>query len=121
MTDEMRRAAKSLRADMSLPEMLVWTRLKQRQPGKPVFRRQYPIGPYVADFYCSKARLVIEIDGMAHDIGDRPERDIMRDKWLKYKGLEVYRIAARDVLADPEEAVEGIIIVTLNRLKLFMP
>ncbi|MDC7675858.1 endonuclease domain-containing protein [Asticcacaulis machinosus] len=121
MTNDMRCAAKALRADMSLPEMLVWTRLKQRIIGRPVFRRQYPIGPYVADFYCSRARLVIEIDGMAHDIGDRPERDIIRDKWLRDKGLEVYRIQATDVLANPVEVVEGIIVVTLNRLKLFTP
>ncbi|WAC47890.1 endonuclease domain-containing protein [Asticcacaulis sp. SL142] len=89
MTDDTRSFAKTLRADMSLPEMLIWTRLKRRQAGKPVFRRQYPIGPCVADFYCSKARLVIEIDGMAHDVGDRPERDIQRDQWLREKGLEV--------------------------------
>ncbi|WAC49714.1 DUF559 domain-containing protein [Asticcacaulis sp. SL142] len=84
MTDDVRRVAKALRAEMSLPEMLMW-------------------------------------DGMAHDIGDRPERDIQRDKWLNNKGLEVYRVAARDVLADPEEAVEGIVIVTLNRLNLLAP
>jgi very-short-patch-repair endonuclease len=119
MNGDTRSFAKTLRADMSLPEMLIWTLLKHRQSDKPVFRRQYPIGAYVADFYCSKARLIIEIDGMAHDIGDRPERDIFRDQWLREKGLEVYRISAKDVLSDPDEAVEGMLIVALERLKLF--
>jgi very-short-patch-repair endonuclease len=41
----------------------------------PVFRRQHPIGRYVLDFYCAGARLAVEIDGLSHDLGDRPQRD----------------------------------------------
>jgi len=57
---------------MSVPEARLWNRLRWREPGKPIFRRQHPIGPYVVDFYCAKANLAVEIDGMSHDMGDRP-------------------------------------------------
>jgi very-short-patch-repair endonuclease len=61
--------------------------LRERAPGKPVFRRQHPIGPYVLDFYCATARLAIEIDGASHEFGDRPERDERRHVWLKQHGI----------------------------------
>ena len=54
---------------------------------QPVFRRQHPIGPYVIDFYCAKAWLAIEIDGMSHDMGDRPYSDAQRDAWLRERGV----------------------------------
>jgi very-short-patch-repair endonuclease len=53
----------------------------------PVFRRQHPIGRYVLDFYCAEARLAVEIDGMSHDLGDRPRHDANRDAWLNARGL----------------------------------
>ena len=75
----------------------------------PVFRRQHPIGPYVLDFYCAKARLAVEIDGMSHDMGDRPERDTRRDAWLKAQGVTVMRIAAGEAMARIDEAADGIV------------
>jgi very-short-patch-repair endonuclease len=58
----------------------------ERTPGT-VFRRQHPIGRYVLDFYCAEARLAVEIDGLSHDLGDWPQRDISRDAWLSAHGL----------------------------------
>jgi very-short-patch-repair endonuclease len=55
--------AKALRKALSPPEVLLWTRLRDRQPGRPTFRRRHPIGPYIADLHNAKARLVVEIDG----------------------------------------------------------
>ena len=66
------RTARRLRRALSAPEARLWSRLRERAPGRPVFRRQHPIGPYVLDFYCAKARLAVEIDGASHDMGDRP-------------------------------------------------
>jgi very-short-patch-repair endonuclease len=60
------RNARRLRQDMSLPEVLLWARLRHRQPGVPRCRRQHPIGPYVLDFYFSEAKLAIEVDGYSH-------------------------------------------------------
>jgi very-short-patch-repair endonuclease len=96
-TDKAYKAARRLRKQMSLPEVLLWRLLRKASP--PI-RRQHPVGSYVLDFYCPAAKLIIEVDGFAHDTGDRPGRDEARDAWLRAQGLRVERIAARDVLRD---------------------
>ncbi|WP_411287690.1 endonuclease domain-containing protein [Phenylobacterium sp.] len=101
--------ARSLRGRLSLPELLLWVRLRKRSPGRPRFRRQHPVGPYILDFYCSEARLCVEVDGASHSMGDRPQRDIARDSWLSSQGIKVMRYAASSVLEDPEEVVEWIL------------
>ena len=78
--------------------------MRERAPGRPVFRRQHPIGPYVLDFYCAKARLAIEIDGASHEFGDRPQRDERRDAWLKEHGITVVHIPA----AELQHQIDGI-------------
>src|ERR1700744_3170332 len=83
--------ARHLRREMSPPEARLWKNLRQRVPGQPVFRRQHPIGPYVLDFFCAKARLAVEIDGLAHDMADRPKRDLVRESWLTNLGITVLR------------------------------
>ena len=93
--------ARRLRKHMSLPEVMLWRELRGRDPGKPVFRRQHPLGPFVLDFYCPSAQLCIEIDGEDHYLGDRPQRDARRDGYLRSLGLRVLRLPAIDVLADP--------------------
>ncbi len=101
--------ARRLRRSLSPPEARLWSRLRARAPGMPAFRRQHPIGPYVLDFYCAKARLAVEIDGMSHDMADRPERDTRRDAWLKAQGVTVVRIAAGEAMARIDETVDGIV------------
>ena len=96
--------ARQLRQSMSLPEVLLWRELRKRPKGLK-FRRQHPSGPYVADFYCHDARLIIEIDGEAHDRGERPIRDIERDKWFEARRFCVLRIPAHEVLSDLDAVV----------------
>jgi len=84
---------------MSLPERMLWRELRQR-PGGLKFRKQHPIGSYVVDFCCLTARLVVEIDGEVHNMGDRPMRDLIRSKFLEDSGFRVLRVSARRVLAD---------------------
>ncbi len=93
---------------MTLPEAMLWQRLRGNRIGVKV-RRQHPIGPYVADFFVREAGLIIEIDGEAHDRGDRPQRDRVRDAYLGGKGCRVLRVLASDVLKDVEIVVEGIV------------
>jgi very-short-patch-repair endonuclease len=107
--------AQRLRRKLSPPEARLWKRLRARRPGQPVFRRQHPIGPYVLDFYCAKAGLGIEIDGISHTMGDRPERDERRDIWLKKHGVTVLRIPAVD-LRDADEASDAIVRLTMEML-----
>jgi very-short-patch-repair endonuclease len=100
--------ARALRQEMSLPEVLLWNLLR-KSPDGVHFRRQERHGKYVLDFYCAKAKVCIEIDGIAHDMGDRPERDELRDAWLHEKGIEVLRIPATDVLKSPEDVAEALV------------
>jgi very-short-patch-repair endonuclease len=101
--------ARALRRALSPPEVLLWSRLRERAPGKPVFRRQHLIGPYVLDFYCAKARLAIELDGMSHDMGDRPRRDLRRDAWLQARGITVLRIPVVDLTRGIDEVADAIV------------
>lgn len=107
--------AKRLRRELSLPETLLWVRLRRRDPDRPAFRRQHPVGPYVLDFYCAQARLCVEVDGWAHGTEDRPQRDARRDAYLRSLGVEVLRIAAADVLRDPDAVAYGLIRVAGER------
>lgn len=108
------RRARHLRRTMSLPEVLLWQRLKGSPDGV-AFRKQHPVGTYVLDFYCATAKTGIEVDGIAHDMGDRPQRDARRDLWLAAQGIEVVRIAAAEVLADPDSVAEGVIALCGKR------
>ena len=112
--------ARKLRKEMSLPEVLLW-RLLRGQPQGVKFRRQHPSGRIGMDFYCSDARLVIEIDGISHDMGDRPARDPRRDAWLRSKGIDTVRIAAADMLKDAAAVADGIVRLALSRLPLHHP
>jgi very-short-patch-repair endonuclease len=98
---------------MSPPEVLLWVRLRALRGDGPTFRRQHPIGPYIADFYCAAARLVIEVDGAEHTELDRIVRDERRDAYLKGQGYRVVRIPAVDVMRDPDETAQGIVEAAL--------
>jgi very-short-patch-repair endonuclease len=102
-----------MRADMSPPEVLLWTRLKLLRGELPRFRRQHPIGPYVADFCCAAAKLVIEIDGAAHTDDGQIAHDQRRDAYLQEMGYSVLRIPAGDVLCDVDDVVQGIVQAAL--------
>jgi very-short-patch-repair endonuclease len=98
--------ARAQRKTPSLPEGLLWRELRGRAGGLK-FRRQHPVGRYVLDFYCAAAKCGFEIDGLAHDMGDRPMRDEARDGWFVEQGIKVMRIPAREVLADPARVAES--------------
>ena len=101
--------ARGLRREMSLPEGMLWQLLRQRPDGFK-FRRQHPIGSCVVDFYCPASRLVIEVDGESHSMGDRPERDAMRDQWLTSQGMRVLRFVATDVIRDRQSVISAILL-----------
>ena len=110
------RRAKQLRQAMSLPEVLLWRELRRSELR---FRKQHPAGPFVLDFFCARANLAIEIDGIAHDMGDRPERDLARGAWLAERRIDTVRIAAKDVLRDPTAAAEAVDAMVRERLERF--
>ena len=108
--------ARHLRRNLSVPEARLWMRLRQRTPGKPTFRRQHPIGPYVLDFYCPAARLAVELDGIGHDMGDRPQQDVQRDVWLKSRGVTVIRIPVSELPRDMDDAADAIVRMATEML-----
>ena len=107
-------AARRERKQLSLPEGLLWRELR-RQPAGEKMRRQHPVGPYVIDFYCAQAKTGFEVDGIAHDMGDRPARDEHRAEWLAGQGILLVRIPASDVLADPVAVASAIVALCLER------
>ena len=107
------RRAKELRRTLSPPEALLWTRLRSLRGQGPTFRRRHPIGPYIADFYCSAAKLVIEVDGAGHTEDREIERDRRRDEYMARLGYRVVRIPAVDVLRNVEDVAQGLVEVAL--------
>jgi very-short-patch-repair endonuclease len=101
--------ARQLRRTMTLPEVLLWSVLRTR-PDNFKFRRQHPAGPFIADFYCDAAQLIIEIDGVAHSMGRQPEHDEQRDAYFARIGIQTLRISAEDVLKD----LDGVLLRILN-------
>jgi very-short-patch-repair endonuclease len=114
------RNASKLRRKMTLPEVILWHWLRQRPDGLK-FRRQHPTGPYVLDFFCSDARLAIEVDGEAHSRGDRPRRDASRDAWLRSAGIETLRIPAFELLNDADAVLLWVLTEAKARLPLHHP
>jgi very-short-patch-repair endonuclease len=107
--------ARKLRREMSLPEVLLWQQLRQR-PQNLNFRKQQAAVDVVGDFYCHKARLIVEVDGEAHNTGDQPEYDMKRDQWFAKRGILVLRIPAKFILSDMENALATIITAATERL-----
>jgi len=107
--------ARKLRKTMTLPEVLLWRLLRQRPHGLK-FRAQHPTGDYTLDFYCSDARLAIEIDGRFHDRPDQVEHDRKRDEWAKGHGIDTLRVPASEVLTDVDRAAEAIVEYARARL-----
>lgn len=89
---------------MTPPETAPWKFLRVRDERSPAFRRQHPVGPYILDFFCAPAGLVVEIDGYSHCV----EGAEAHDAWLRSQGLDVMRIAAVSVMADPPAVADGL-------------
>jgi very-short-patch-repair endonuclease len=106
--------ARRLRTTMSDGEMRLWHRLRRYRTYGLAFRRQSPIGPYVADFECRKAKLIIEVDGSEHR--DQQEHDAKRDACLYAQGYEVLRFWANDVLQNTDNVMDQVITVAKQRM-----
>jgi very-short-patch-repair endonuclease len=99
--------AKSLRGNLTEAEQCLWTRLRLKHLGY-AFYRQKPIGDYIVDFYCPKARLVVEVDGGQHFTVDKASNDRVRDEYLRSLGLTVLRFSNSKVVKNTDNVVEKI-------------
>jgi very-short-patch-repair endonuclease len=93
---------------MTEGERKLWTLLRRKKLSGFRFRRQATIGPYIADFFCARAKLIIELDGEPHSDEIRMRRDASRTKWLEAHGCRVIRFWNIDVFKHPEEVIEAI-------------
>ena len=103
--------ARNLRRTMTDAERALWSRLKGAQLGVS-FRRQHPIGLYIADFAAPSVGLIIEVDGGQHAT-NRKASDEARDSWLQEKGYRVMRFWNTEIL----ENVDGVLAVILSALE----
>jgi len=103
-----RKTARRLRASSTAAEVLLWRELRKFETKGTHFRRQVPIGPYVADFACMASRLVIEVDGSQH--GEKPNRsrDERRTRWLESEGYRVLRFWNNDFARNPAGVLDVI-------------
>jgi len=98
--------ARKLRNNATLSEVLLWNELKGRKMLSYQFMRQKPIGNYIVDFYCSRLKLVIEIDGESHRF--KFPKDAERQEWLEELGITVLRFDDLQVKQDMENVLYSI-------------
>jgi very-short-patch-repair endonuclease len=98
--------ARELRNNATESERRLWGRLQRRQLGGFKFRRQRPVGPYICDFVCLEASMVIELDGSQHVA--QALYDANRDGFLRSNGFRVLRFWNGDVLSQLDTVVETI-------------
>ena len=104
----LKQLSQQLRENMTDAERQLWTKIRMKQLKGYHFYRQKPIGDYIVDFFCPRAKLVIEIDGSHHLVGETIEYDRIRDDYLSSLGLRVLRFANNDVLTHTDGVVERI-------------
>jgi len=100
--------APNLRRKQTEAEKVLWARLRSRQVTGTKFRRQQPIGRYIADFVSLETKLIVEIDGGQHDDNEGRANDERRTAWLNEKGFRVLRFWNNDVLTNTNGVLEKI-------------
>jgi very-short-patch-repair endonuclease len=107
--------ARGFRREMSAGEAKLWQWLRGRKFEDLKFRRQVPIGRYVADFYCEAHKLFVEVDGGQHQLALQKIRDAQRDAYLAANGCKVVRVPALEVLNDVGASLARIRAVLASR------
>ena len=102
--------AKQLRRVMTRAETLLWRHLKAHRLARLGFRRQVPMGNYIADFVAHSCKVVVEVDGESHDFEERVRHDEKRDAWFASRGYRVLRFTNEDMLKN----LEGVALAILQ-------
>ena len=101
--------ARSMRRDMTEPEIRIWLKLRAKRFGAVKFRKQKVIGPYIVDFASNEPKLAIEIDGETH--ADRETYDTIRTRFLEEQGYRVIRFSNSDVMHNLDRVLETLAAV----------
>jgi len=102
-----RQRARELRHSVTAPENLLWLYLRNGRKKGVAFRRQHPLAPFIVDFFCSAARLVVEVDGESH--AHSILRDAARTLELESRGLKVIRVSDDEVISGAADLSEWIV------------
>ena len=104
--------ARNLRRNMTKAEKILWVELRKRKVHRHKFRRQVPIGKYIADFLCVELKLIIEVDGESHL--SQKSYDARRTNWLESQGYHVFRVTNEEILSGLEKVYQKILDVCLK-------
>lgn len=110
MANSTTQRARELRRNQTIYEGLLWKLLRDRRLEGYKFRRQYPLGPYFADFACLEAKLIIELDGNSHH--ERQAADAIRDEYLLQQGWQTLRVRNVELMRDGN----GVVLTILHHL-----
>ena len=113
--------AKHLRRASTPAEYLMWQLVRNRQRCQAKFRRQHKLGPYVVDFFCPEARLVLECDGLPHFTQEGIDKDRIRTQWLNRQAIEVIRFTSHEIENDTQHVVSAIDMALKRLLKQDAP
>ena len=100
--------ARILRKTMTPAEKMLWERLRRKQLKGYKFRRQHPVANYIADFYCHRAKLIVEIDGSYHHQEDQKYRDTEKSSDLQSFGITIIRFTNEEVIGNIEKVLPNI-------------
>ena len=107
--------ARRLRRTMTRAEVILWQHLRRCQLAGYRFRRQVPVGPFIADFACVDARLLVEVDGDTHSEDHQIAHDMRRTAFLQAKGWHVHRVWNNDVYDNLEGVLDGVLLQLRNQ------
>jgi very-short-patch-repair endonuclease len=101
--------AKGLRPRLTKAEAWLWKRLKEANQHGYNFRRQHPVGPFIADFAHARGALIVEVDGATHGSDEEVAYDAQRDAYLTSRGWHVLRVSNVEIFSDLDAVVEFVI------------
>ena len=111
----LRSNARALRRNSTDAELIIWSELRDHRLAGASFRRQVPIGNYIADFVCHSARLVIELDGGQHFSDQAEQKDAARSAVIEAKGFQVLRFSNHDMMTNRDGVLEAIATAIAER------
>ena len=112
-TRTLTKKARELRKQQTPSEVKMWALLRNKRLSNYKFYRQFPIGPYIVDFYCKSKNVVIEVDGGGHAIPEQIDKDRQRDYYLEQNGCTIVRIWSSEV----ESNIDGVAKQIIGKLE----
>lgn len=106
---------KQLRRDQTNAEKMLWFHIRGRKLDGLKFRRQHPLGNYIADFYCHELQLVIELDGEIHETEEAKMNDSIRTQYLEEQGFKVLRFGNSEIFMKINDVLNKILNASLSK------